>query len=134
MTVFHAESSGNSAKLGKSQPFIKVPRMCIAFHDSIKLKHPEAQFPAYVQTIQHQFFTYMLSARIRCNGIAGIADMAATSHVVGVEDIQPQDSSILLGHAGIALGCKEGLACIHVQEFLLRKRNAFFNDFIPYAN
>lgn len=44
MSILHAKPSGNGPKFRKSQAFIQMPGMDIAFNDCIKLNHPETKF------------------------------------------------------------------------------------------
>ena len=51
------------------------------------MQNPEAVRRALNQTIPHQFFTDMQTARIPANGVTGVADVAASSNVVGMQNI-----------------------------------------------
>ena len=84
-----------------------MPRMDVAFHDRIKLKHPKAQLPAFFHAIHDQLFTDVPATYPGRHGIAGIANMPAPTDIVGVENIQTQDDSVFLCYTGVALRCKE---------------------------
>ena len=65
MSIPHAKTPGNGAKLRKSQTLIQVARMYVAFHDSIELKHSKSEFFTFLQTIQNQLFSNVLSSNVR---------------------------------------------------------------------
>ena len=62
MPVFSSESAGNGSQWDKSEPFIKMPRVDVAFHDRIELQYSEAQTPAGFHAMLHQLFADMLTA------------------------------------------------------------------------
>ena len=61
MPVLHTETACDRTKLGESEPFVKMPRMDIAFYNRIELQDPEAQFFAFIQAIFNEHLTDMLS-------------------------------------------------------------------------
>jgi len=57
MPVLHPEPSGNDTKLNETKPFIKMPGMDVALHNSVELENTEPKLLRLLQAIQHQFFT-----------------------------------------------------------------------------
>ena len=53
MPVLHAEPAGDGAELYETEPFIQMPGVDVAFHNSIKLKHSKSEFFTFLQTIQN---------------------------------------------------------------------------------
>ena len=90
-SVFHTKAAWNRTQLNEAKALIQMSRVYIAFDNSIKLQHTKAKLPAHTQAIEHQFLSDVLSSCIRCNSIACIADMSASAHIVGMEDVQSQN-------------------------------------------
>ena len=101
MPILHAKASRNGAELRKSQPFIQMSSMEIAFYDSIELKHSKSQLFSFLKTIQYQLFSNMLSPRIRGYSIAGIADMPASSNIIWMQNVQAYYFIFILSHAHV---------------------------------
>ena len=65
VTVFHAEAFRNCSELNKTEPFIKMACMNVAFYNGIKLKNSKTAFFCLNETVIYKQFSDMLSARFR---------------------------------------------------------------------
>ena len=65
--------------------------MGIGAHNGIKLENPEAMSPPLSHTVQDELLSDMEPPGFCTDRIACIADMAAASFIVGMEDIKPQN-------------------------------------------
>ena len=133
MSVLHAESSRYGAKLYKAQPFIQMSGMHIACHNRIELQHAVAVGFALHKTVQYQLFTDVQSPAVPAHRIAGIADMTAASHVVGMQDVKTVHFSgfRILCHGAVGLSCKKFFSRFCIQKFFLRKGYPVCHHFIP---
>ena len=91
--ILHKESSWYHAQLCKSKLFIQMERRSITLHHSVKLKYPESQLFPLLHAMLHQCLSDMVSPQLGFNRVAGIADMAAAPHIIGMENIQSHDFS-----------------------------------------
>ena len=89
MSVFHAESFRDSAKLPKAQSLIKMSCAKIAFHHSVELQQGEPQLFSFFQAVQDQLFPDMPPPRAGGDGIARIANVAAPPDIVGWRIYKP---------------------------------------------
>ena len=60
--------------------------------------------------------------------------MTATAHVVRVQNVQAENFAFFFGNGAVGLCRKEWLACFGREQLLLRKGDAFFDDFVPDAD
>ena len=60
--------------------------------------------------------------------------MTATAHVVRVQNVQAENFVFFFGNGAVGLCRKELLACFGREQLLLRKGDAFFDDFVPDAD
>jgi hypothetical protein len=104
--------------------------MGIALNNGIELEHTKTKLLCGLQAVQHQFFTDMLSPACGGYSIASIADMSTATDIIGVQDIQSDNLSIILRYAGMALGSKEVSTGFFRQAFFLGKGNAIFHHFM----
>ena len=133
MPVLHEKAIRDRAQLYKSQPLIQVSRVDIVFHDCIKLKDPEPKPFPLDQAILDQLLPDMSPPAGGTDRIAGIADMAAAAHVIGMQDIKSYHiSGLVLRHPIVGLGGKELLTDHSIKEVQLGKGNPLLNDLIPY--
>ena len=84
LSVFSAKAPGDHSKSHKAKSFIKMSCMNVGRHHGIELQHPEALFLSLHQTVLHQLFSDMQSPCLSAHRIAGIADMPAVSHIIGM--------------------------------------------------
>ncbi len=129
--VLHAEALRYGAKLHKSEALVKVAGMDIALHHGIELQNTEAVELCLLKAVKHQLLTDMEPARPGSDRVACIADMAASSDIVGMENIQTEDFAVFFGDAGIALGSEKTSAAFGGKELLLRKRGSFLDYLVP---
>lgn len=59
----------------------------IAGDNCVKLEDAKAQLPGRNQAVGDQFFPDMPAAQGSVHRIAGVGNMAAAAHIVGVQDI-----------------------------------------------
>ena len=60
--------------------------------------------------------------------------MTATAHVVRVQNVQAENFAFFFGNGAVGLCRKELLACFGRERLLLRKGDAFFDDFVLDAD
>lgn len=108
-SVLHAKPLRDYAKLHKSQPFIQMPGMNVRSNDRVKLQDAKTVCRSLHQTILHQLFPNVQAACILTNGIAGIADMTASTHIIGMQNIQAINFSRIniLRNGTKSLTCKK---------------------------
>ena len=82
--ILHAEALRNNTKLHKAHPFIQMSGMHIACHNRIELQHAVAVGFALYQAVRYQLFTDVQPPAVPAHRVAGVADMTAASHVVGM--------------------------------------------------
>lgn len=133
MPVFHQETAGNYAQLRKAQFFIQAQGWFIGADHGIELQNPEAQFFCLFHTVFYQNFADTLAPFTAFHGITGIADMPATTDVVGMQDIQANHvaRAFFNCHARMGLGKEKIQSALFVQLFHLREGDTVFNNFIP---
>ena len=130
--VLHAEALWYGAKLHKAKALIKVTGMDIALHHSIELQNTEAVKLRLLKAVKHQLLADMETSALTADRIAGIADMSAAPHVIGVEYIKSQHLSVKSCNSAVCLGGKELPSAGLVKKLLLRKGNTLLNYLIPY--
>lgn len=116
MSVFHAKSAGNRAQLLEAEAFVEVPCVYVGGDDGVELYDAEAMDGALFQTVADEFFTNMESAAVSTDGIAGVADMSASSYIIRMENVQAIDF-ICVGISGngcISLFGEKVSAGVHV--------------------
>ena len=95
MPILHPETSGDRSQLNETKPLVQMTGMDVALHYGIELQHTEPQILCNLQAVQHQFFTDMLSSARGGYCITGIANMSAASDVIGMQNIQPNNFSVM---------------------------------------
>ena len=118
--------------MGEAQLAVEIQGRGVAADHSVELQDPKAQFFGLVQAVAHQGFPQAPASGPGGNGVAGVADMAAAAHIVGVQDVKAQDFPVLLADAGKALGLEKFQAALPVQLLHLGKSHPGFHHFIPY--
>ena len=93
LSVAVQKSAGNGAKTDESKLFIKPEGGGIALDNRIELKNPEAKFCAFFHAVPNKRLPDMLSPSVGVHRIAGVADMPATSDIIGMQDVQSHDVS-----------------------------------------
>ena len=133
MAVLHAEAAGDGAELDEAQTLIQVARMRVAGDDSVELQHAEAVRPALPQAVGHERFARVQAARGALDRVAGVADMAAATDIVRVQDIEPDHLSARFfdGDRAVCLRGEKLRAGGLVQQLLLREGHAVLHDLIP---
>ena len=63
-TVRHPEAAPDRPELRKSEPFIQMPRMNIAFYNGIELHNPKSEPLSLQKTVGHQLFADMPAAAV----------------------------------------------------------------------
>ena len=88
MAVLHAEAAGDDAERLEAEALVQVPRVCVAGDDGVELQDAEAARPALPETVGHQLFADVQTARFPLDRVAGVADVSAAADVVGMQDVQ----------------------------------------------
>lgn len=91
MAVFLAESSGNSAKLLKAQPFVQMSRVEIGRDYGVELQNAKTDFVSLLYAIEHQLFPDVSPSETRIDCVARIEDVAAPADVVWVENVETEN-------------------------------------------
>ena len=136
MAVVHAEAAGDDAEGSEAEALVQMPRVRIAGDDGIELQDAEAVRPALLETVGHQLFADVQTARRAFDGIACIADMAAAADIIGMQDIKAVNMAgqPVFGDGGKRLRCEKGCAGCRVQLLLLREGDAVLHDLVPDAD
>ena len=103
MTVLHPEAAGYRTELLKAQALIKMAGMRIALYYGVKLQDFIAELCALLHAVKNELFADMKAADLGIYSIACIADVAASSYVVRVEDVKTDDLSVIVSNSCIAL-------------------------------
>ena len=72
MPVLHSKTFRNGSELDKSEAFVQVPRMRVAFDDGIVLQYSEAVLVSLFETVLHQLFADVLASGFRSDRVARI--------------------------------------------------------------
>ena len=86
-SVLHPEPAGDRAELREAEALVKVAGVGVAFDDGVKLKDAEAELFCLGEAVEDELFADVAAAGGGCDGVAGVADVAAAADVVGVEDV-----------------------------------------------
>ena len=70
MPVLHSKTFRNGSELDKSEAFVQVPRMRVAFDDGIELQDSEAMFFSLLETVLYEHFADVLAPGFRSDRIA----------------------------------------------------------------
>ena len=136
MAVLHAEAAGDDAERLEAEALVQVPRVCVAGDDGVELQDAEAARPALPETVGHQLFADVQTARFPLDRVAGVADVSAAADVVGMQDVQTVNMAGLpvLRDGGTGLLCEKGCTGGSVQQLLLRKGHAVLHNLVPDAD
>ncbi len=132
-SVVHAEALLDGSQLDKAQPLIQVPGMDIGGHHCVELQHAKAMSFALSQAILHQLLTDMQAAAGGAHRIAGVADMPAPPHIVGMQDVQAVYGAGIgiFHHTAVGLSGKKDGAGGFVQTILLREGDTLLHHRVP---
>ena len=83
------------------------------------------------KAIGNQLFSDVLSPAGGVDRIACIGNVPAPADIVRVENIKPDNRSVVICHTTVRLCGKECPAAFLVEKLQLRKGNALFNNFVP---
>ena len=89
--VFHAESTGDGAQLFEAETFIEMSCMNVGSNDGVELQDAKSMDSPLFQTVTDKFFADMKPAAVTADGIAGVADMTASSYIIWVKNVQTID-------------------------------------------
>ena len=133
VAVLHEEALGDSAQAGETQALVEVQGVDVCCHDGVELEDAEAEPGPHDQRVLDELLADVLPASGRANGIAGVADVAAAAHVVGVQDVEADDFARLAvdGDSGIGLAAEEVVGRRPGQLVELRERYALAHDLVP---
>ena len=136
VAVLHEEALRDAAQLCEAQALIEMQGMDVGSHDRIELHEAEAQSGAHSQRVFHKLFADVQPAFVRPDGIAGVGDVTASAHVVGVQDVETDKFARLTIHsdAGIGLAAEETVSLPLGQFLDLRERHAFTHHLVPNAH
>ena len=134
--VLHEKTPGNAAQLREAQALIQVQGMDVSSHNRIELHETEPQSGTHCQRVLHEQLADVQPALARFNGIAGIGDVPATAHVIGVQDVEADNLARLAVHsyARIGLAVEEVVSLPLVQFLDLRECHAFTHHLVPDAH
>lgn len=94
MAILHEKASGYHAELYEAQALIEMPCVDVGPYHGVELENPEAVSLSLDQAVQHQLFT-VSAAGFSAYRVAGIADVAAAAHIIGMKNIEAEDLSAL---------------------------------------
>ena len=89
--VFFAESAGNHSKLGETKLMIKAQGGEITFYNGVELQNSKSQLFSLAFAVDNQRFPDMLATKPFFHRITGVTYMAAPAHIVGVQNIKPNN-------------------------------------------
>ena len=131
MAILHEKASGYHAELYEAQALIEMSCVDVGPYHGVELENPEAVSLSLDQAVQHQLFTDMQPAGFSAYRVAGIADVAAAAHIIGMKNIEAEDLSALcvFGYAAVCLFREKCGAGRFVQKLCLREGGAILHDF-----
>ena len=102
-------------------------------HYSIELQNAEPQRFSAVQAVPDQGLADVAAPVCAAHRKAGVGNVAAAAHVIGVQDVKAQDRAafVLLSHSAVGLFCEKGFCALCFQRFKLRESLALTHDFVP---
>ena len=114
--IFHAESAGDGAQLLKAETFVAVSCVDVGGNDGVELHDRKVMGSALFQAVADEFFTDMKSSAVSADGIAGVADMSASSYIIRMENVQAIDLICvhICGNGCISLFGEKVSAGVHV--------------------
>ena len=135
MSVFHQESSRYCTKPDEPELFIQPQRIYIAGNHCVELQDAESQFFSFLHTVVYQLLADVASSYVSSDRIACIADMAAASCIIRMQNIQAENFSAVsvAGKPCKRLFPEEFIAAFRGQQFHLRKCLSIFYYLIPYC-
>ena len=89
--VFHAESARNGVKLFEAETFIEMSCMNVGSNDGVELQDAKSMDSPLLQAVTDKLFADMQSAAVPADGVAGVADMTASSYIIWVKNVQTID-------------------------------------------
>ena len=89
LSIIKAETAGNDTQPDEAQLLIQPDSPFIGADHGIELQNSEAQLPGFIKRMKNQALPDSPASGIGVDGIAGVGDMAAPSHIIRMEDIQP---------------------------------------------
>ena len=109
MAIIHAKTLRDDTKSREADPFVEMQGTLIVGYDSVELQDTETETGSHCQRVLHQLLTDMLPPTAFFHGVTGVADVTATAHIVGMENIQANDFACLFVHRNscIRLALKE---------------------------
>ena len=87
--------------------------MSVICNDCVELHDSEAFFLCFCEAVKNQFFPDMFATDVSSYCVAGVADVAASSYVVRMQDVET-DNFIVVGvycNSGICLFFEKCVAC-----------------------
>ena len=96
MTIVHTKALRNDAKLPETEELVEMKRMHIGCYNRIELQDTEAKASSHRERVPDKLFADTLSSLSLPYRITRIADMSATSHIIGMQDIESHDVTSLL--------------------------------------
>lgn len=91
-----AKSSRNNAYARKTQGFIYVNGEDVAFNYRVELQTAKPARAQRRQRVLHKRAPNAATARVRCHRVTGIRNMGASSNVVRVQDVEPNNFPLLV--------------------------------------
>ena len=136
MAVRHEKAARDDAELLEAEPSVKMERTRVGRDDRIELEDAVAERLSLRHAVPHELFADMPAAHAVLHRIARVADMAAASDVVRMQDVQTDDLARLcvLRKAGERLRPEEAVRILLRQLLPLRKGHAAAHDLVPYRS
>ena len=133
LSVLFPKSFRNRSQLDKTKPLIKMPCMNISRNDSIELQYPEPVLFPLDKAVQHQSFANMHPPSFWADRITCIAYMPTSSHIVGMQNIQSENTAVtgLFRNPAISLRGEKRSPRSFIQRLFLREGNPLLYHFIP---
>lgn len=118
------------------QAFIQMQGMDVCRYDRVELHEAETQPCPHRERVFHELLADVQPALARFDSIAGIGDVSAAAHVIGVKDVKTDNLARLaiLGNACIGLAAEEAVSLLPGQFLDLRECHALTHHLVPYLH
>ena len=130
--IGHAKAAGDDRHFGEPELLIQRQSGSVGCHDRIKLQNAKAECLCLLQAVAHKRFTDMPAPCRRGDSIRSVANMPASAHIVGVQDVKTAHSSSFYPNARVALGEKEGIGFGRGEAAFLREGIACAHNLISH--
>ena len=87
VSVLHAKSSRDGTELFEAKAFVEVSCMGVGSDDGVELQDAKSMDSTLFQAVTDKLFADVKSAAVTADGVAGVADMSASSYIIRVKNI-----------------------------------------------